>query len=132
MLLKARLFGSILGCGHGELTSSARRWLWGEPERGEESPHRVGHRAQDSARAGTAGTDQDLDREQVRRGRALRALTLSASWYELSYPMAAGSGNRPGSLRCPLSRIPRFPVINDMTYRYSLAIVPTGLTYAYA
>jgi hypothetical protein len=50
---------------------------------------------------------------RVRGGRALRALTLSASWWERSYPTAAGSGNRPCLLRRSLSGIPRSPVIGD-------------------
>ena len=44
-----------------------QRRLGRQPERAEQAPHGVGlgHRTHDPARAGTAGTDEDLDREQA-------------------------------------------------------------------
>ncbi|MDQ3773130.1 MAG: hypothetical protein M3461_01445 [Pseudomonadota bacterium] len=48
----------------------ARRRLSGEPQRRQEPPHRVGlgHRAHDPARAGTARTDEDVNREHAGQG----------------------------------------------------------------
>jgi hypothetical protein len=45
----------------------SRRRLGRQPERAEQAPHglRLGHRVQDPARPGTAGTDEDLDREHA-------------------------------------------------------------------
>jgi hypothetical protein len=50
----------------------ARRRLGGEPERSQEPPYRMrlGDRAQDPSRAGTAGTDEDLDRDTRRSARS--------------------------------------------------------------
>jgi hypothetical protein len=50
---------------------------------------------------------------RVRRGRALRALTLSAPWWKRSYPTAAGSGNRPSLLGRSPSGIRRSLVVGD-------------------
>ena len=54
-----------------------RRRLGRQPPRREEPPHRMGlgHRAEDPPRAGTAGTDEDLDRKHAaeqRGGRLIR------------------------------------------------------------
>jgi hypothetical protein len=52
----------------------AARRLGRQPERAEQAPHGVGlgHRAHDPPRAGTAGTDEDLDREHAAEQRGPR------------------------------------------------------------
>jgi hypothetical protein len=46
---------------------TVRRRLGRQPERAEQAPHRMGlgHHAEDPPRAGTAGTDEDFDREHA-------------------------------------------------------------------
>ena len=65
-------------CAGGDGT--VRRQLGRQPERAEQAPDSLGlgHRAHDPARAGTAGTDEDLDREHAAAEAGPRPLSWSA------------------------------------------------------
>jgi hypothetical protein len=60
----------------------ARRRLSGEPERCQEPPHRLrlGHRAHDPARARTARTDEDVNRDHPADKKGFEADTIRGTY----------------------------------------------------